>query len=274
MSNWNIKNEEAYFDWEIEKTNVHISIQQLIHDIYAQYDEAKSSKIVGEILQKIAHGGNYRNIYEFCRTVGLGDIFKNVIDVHQYVLNMEDYNDLANEFMKVVIKYANDINDIAEIVQKSINDTLGIRIKPQRAQFQKEKLDSVVKTIMDGIPTSEDDTIKLDGLNSLMSQFGVELTDDIINNNAEIQAKSGFDIVLIRKYDDVGIHNYANYSDKRKATHGAEVCKFCADLEGIYNYADIDSSSKVWRRHKGCSCSIDYVNNGITKRVKNYVKRR
>lgn len=254
-------------------SNAQNDIEELVYKILERYEEKKASKQIAAILQEIAKGGSYREIYNFARSIGLGDIFKEVIEKQNFVINMDEYDEIAKGFMSVIRKYAEDINDLAELAQKGINEALGIRIKPQRVKLNPKAYDEILDILFRG-DVKPEELYKIEGLNETLLKFASELTDEIIRANAEIQTKSGFNIVLVRRYDDVGIHDYSKYADasKRKTIRGAKVCSFCKEREGAFPYFEIDRYSPIWQRHKGCSCSIDYINNGITKRVNNYIK--
>lgn len=240
---------------EINSTN---DIRAIVAEIYRRYDEKKASKNVVEILNKLRTGKNYREIYNYIRELGFGDILKEYIDTQIYLESREDYKVIADAFIESCRKYSEDINDLSEIVQKSINDSLGIRIKPQRIGFNKA---GVAALINDYIEKPEGESL----VNSLIT-YGAELTDSIIKANADIQSQSGFKIVVIRAYDDRGVGGkHGKYGDKYLKS-----CTWCLSRQGAYNYDDLDKNSEVWQRHKGCSCSIDYVNQGFSTRVQNY----
>lgn len=251
-----------------EEINALGDFSALAQSIYNMYEEEKASRIVGSIIQKIAKGGSYHDIYEYCRTLNLGKIFKKAIDVHYYAANIHDYVELSKSFMITINQYAKDIQDMTELVQKSLNDSMHIGIKPKQAPLDKETLQKTLDKLIEGITNEDENAFGI--FDSELMKWAIDFVDGAIKSNAELQSKSGFNIVIIRRYDDVGIHNYANYSDKRKAVHAAEVCKFCKDREGVYEYENTKKNNFVYQRHPGCTCSIDYVNKGMSKTVWNY----
>ena len=240
-------------------------LEQIIEEIYKRYDSRLASEKVLRILNRIRQGGTYRDIYEFIRALGVGDILVEFINASDWVNNRDNYTAVAEAFLQTAKRYSSDIVDLTEIVQQTMYDNIGVGIKPAKVATDTKKLKNIISLALaeDGDPTK----LILD-----LADFGTELTDKIIQANAEIQAESGFKIVIIRRYDDVGIHNYANYSDKRKATHGAEVCQFCKEREGTYEYEETKKNKFVYQRHPKCTCSIDYVNKGFSNRVSNYVR--
>lgn len=252
-------------------------LETIIKEIDSRYEERLASKYIAQIIEEISKGGTYKDVYKFVRGLGLGEIFTSVLNENNFIINNDEYVETAREFITILEKYANKINDLTELVQLGINKSMGVRIKPQNVTPSQNWISAAVDSIINGNNYYFDDEEKLIAnwidLNADITDFGTELTDKIIQKNAEIHAKSGFGWLLIRRYDDVGIHDYSRYSQKRKKIHPAEVCKFCKGLEGVYNYLSIDSYSDLWKRHKGCTCSIDIVG-GSTERVQNYIKRK
>lgn len=239
-------------------------LQKIVQEIYNRYDEQKATKAVSQILARIRQGGRYKDIYEYIRALGFGDVLKRYIEVDNLLDNRGDFEELATAFIEVAKYYSQDINDLAEIVQKSINDSLGINLKPQRVKVDVKALQNSILDILQ----SEN----YDLLHNEFITFGVNLTDAIIQANATLQAESGFNIVIVRRYDDIGLHNYDNYADreKRHKSHKIDPCEFCKEREGIWEYEQTKTDKSVYQRHKGCSCSIDYVNKGFSERVQNY----
>lgn len=238
-------------------------IEKLCFSIAKSYDEQKAAPLIANLINKIRQGGTYRDLYEFCRMLGIGDKLRNLLTIDDWNISREDYIKIAQNLYDVMKKYNQDINDLAETVQKSLNEQMGISLKPQKIKAN----DSFINKIIDN---AIGENGKIDSLVTSIQDFGIEITDKIIKANAILQAESGFDVVVIRRYDDIGIHNYANYSDKRKKSHMAETCMFCKEREGTWTYEQTKKDSRVYQRHPGCSCSIDFVNKGFSKRVQNY----
>lgn len=242
-------------------------IDELILSISRSYSELKSAEKIVNIINKIRKGGSYKDIYEYASSIGLGDKLKEIITVQDWLDDRERLKEVSQALYDTMKEYSKDINDFAEVVQKAINDKEGINIAPQRVNAKNEQITSIIEGAI-----GENGSI--DSLEGNILKFSATLTDEIIRKNADVQSKSGFDIVVIRTYDDVGIHGYARYADAdhRKTIRAPRVCQFCKEREGTYNYDDVrQTGHKVWQRHQGCTCSIDFVNKGMTERVKNYV---
>lgn len=237
-------------------------VAKLAYEIAKQYEKEKASETIANLILKIANGGSYHDVYEYARKMNVGKMFKNAINQHEYAFNMDNYIELAKEFVIIANNYANDISDMTEIVQKSLYDTMHVHFNPVKVSPDKKTLEDIINLAL-----SENG--KIEYIDNEILKFSTDLIDETIQRNAEVQAKSGFDVVLIRTYDDRGIHGkHGKYGDKY-----LEDCKWCMDRAGVYNYSDVLTGDKeVFRRHTGCSCSIDLVNKGISKRVNNYTK--
>lgn len=245
-------------------------IDELILAISKSYSELKSAEKIVNIINKIRKGGSYKDIYEYAQSIGLGDKLKEIITVQDWLDDRERLKEVSQALYDTMKEYSKDINDFAEVVQKAINDKEGINIAPQRVNVRNEAITNIIEGAI-----GENGSI--DTLEGNILKFSATLTDEIIRKNAEIQSKSGFDIVVIRRYDEKGLHNYANYADKehRHKSHPIDVCLFCTDSKrlGEFDYEKVKHTGHpVWQRHKGCTCSIDFVNKGMTERVHNYVK--
>lgn len=68
--------------------------------------------------------------------------------------------------------------------------------------------------------------------------------DDFLRVNAEIRSGLGFNTVVVREYDGVGLHD-------RKTP-----CEWCISREGTWDYAEAKAMG-VFERHPGCGCSIE-----------------
>lgn len=131
------------------------------------------------------------------------------------------------------------INAIAADVQKCLDKTEGINIRPQKADFPNERVKNLARFAA-GKDLSEEKTL---------SEFGASLENlndsmftDYVEANAKFRSEAGLRVYIIR-------------SDSGRC------CDWCAKLVGKYIYPDVPKD--VWRRHKRCTCEITYVNERI-----------
>jgi hypothetical protein len=84
--------------------------------------------------------------------------------------------------------------------------------------------------------------------------------DDFQKTNAELRAELGYDQIIIRTYDDVGLHG----------KH--EPCMFCISREGTWDYEEAKSNG-VFARHPGCGCHIEMITSDNTRRTQTQWQR-
>lgn len=225
-----------------------MSIEEIIKEINKEYDDAKSSDFTKKLIETLQSGkGTYKEVYEYADHLGvnLGEILENNI------LNI-DFED-SPKVVDVIRSYTDDISEAGIMAQTSLNEASKVNIKPQKGEFDSEKAEGLIRNIISEKNGKE-----------AVANFGMTFVDETIRENAEIQNKSGYEISIIREYDNIGLH---------RKTKWAKPCLFCIKRAKTYDYETIkEKGNEAWQRHVGCGCSIIFKNKGITKKVLNYKK--
>ena len=129
------------------------------------------------------------------------------------------------------------VADAAEQVQQSLNQGAGNGLKPIRPKLKQDKINGMISRIdeeedFDDIAWMLDDPV---------TNFTQSVADDAVQDNFEFQSEAGMTPKIVRT-----------------AESGA--CKWCQELEGEYDYADVKSGhSDVYRRHENCGCIVEFV---------------
>lgn len=76
--------------------------------------------------------------------------------------------------------------------------------------------------------------------------------DDFMRENADLRNDLGFTQIVIRKYDDRGLHN------------GKDPCQWCLAREGTWSLYDAHMNG-VFERHPGCNCMIEVISSAKTQ---------
>lgn len=79
----------------------------------------------------------------------------------------------------------------------------------------------------------------LNQLDAMIDNYCQAIVDEEVRANAENSYKSGLKAKIIRTTD-------------------GHCCKWCNERAGIFEYPTVDN--EVYRRHKNCGCTVDYVN--------------
>lgn len=126
------------------------------------------------------------------------------------------------------------INDILGEVQASVDDKLGIRLKPVKAPFPTERVGTAAHSLED--PTVPEETI-MRRARSTTENIANSMHDDYIKENAKTRTQAGLKCYLVRDA-------------------GGGCCSWCQGLEGRFDYAT--APDDIFRRHDNCTCSVTY----------------
>ena len=132
--------------------------------------------------------------------------------------------------------------------QKNLNLQAGVGILPQEPKFDGNRAFGLVEAV------------------KKRGEIGPLFYDQLVNFNQNVVDQS------IR--DNAEVHSNAGLHPKIVRTAEAHCCKYCDDLAGTYEYAEVKATGDpVWTRHDNCRCLIEYVADR-RDRVMNYRRRR
>lgn len=196
--------------------------------------QIKDDKKIAAILKKVKSGKATQNdIATYADLLG---------EKASHVLSRAIQFGAADEEAYATIKAILDANYL------SIN---GQAILELRAEDKRKGLDIVIRQ-----PENQRSQMLVDKLQNIESEaaFNTELAegtktvsrqfyDDFQKTNAQLREELGYDEVVIRTYDDVGLRDRTT------------PCEFCLARQGTFPYAEA-ASRGVFQRHKGCGCHI------------------
>lgn len=227
----------------------------------------KYSETVGNKLRQL--NANDKQLQSLRRKIQLGrgtqtDVAKfadrlgsNLETTLKDVLHLETLPDakLTNEFADAVVKPAmkNTLDDVnaRAITQMRFSDKrsgINVGIRPANSV---DRIDDVTSKMV-----AADSQEKLDAVISEDVKTSTrKYYDDFQKTNAEIREELGYDQVVIRTYDDVGLHHGTKY---------AQPCQWCLDRAGTWDYAEARDNG-VFNRHPGCNCKIEVITSENTR---------
>lgn len=134
-------------------------------------------------------------------------------------------------------------NDAAEKIQKIIDKKSKIGLGSVRADFPTERINGLIDKMTRDDITLEDALVWLKEpiINNCEAFF-----DDFIDSNAKFRENAGLKSKLIRKAE-------------------ANCCKWCANLEGVYDYDN--APEDIYRRHEFCRCIVTYQSEKTSQNV-------
>lgn len=155
------------------------------------------------------------------------------------------YFNIADRIIDVTMhNNYNLVNEVAAIVQRSIDEAAGIGLNAVKASYPIERIMAVINGLADS--TAEWETIR-SRMDEPIRNISQSFVDDFILANAAFRNKSGLRTYIIRK------------------TAG-KCCKWCSDLAGSYAYPE-DVPKDVFRRHDNCRCTVVFKSDKGTQNV-------
>lgn len=166
------------------------------------------------------------------------------------VLNPTDIVGMDEDQLTAVLnpllkEMSTQVGNAVAIVQKKINRSAGIGLNALVPEYSPETARSVARNIVSGMETAE--ALKdLPEVGKQIVNEAMKVVDEGLRMNAEAHYRSGLETKIIRRYDDVGVHN-------RK-----DPCEWCLSRAGEYSsYMDAYNAG-VFERHPGCGCTVEY----------------
>ncbi len=128
------------------------------------------------------------------------------------------------------------INDVLGSVQTVLDEQCGIHIRPQKAEYPEERVQTLAHSLVD--PTVAAETIHRRA-GAPVENAAKSMHDDYMKENAKFRSDAGLECWIVR------------------ATDG-KCCAWCTSMAGRYLYGT--EPQDVYRRHDNCGCTVIYEN--------------
>lgn len=173
---------------------------------------------------------------EFAIEVGniLADVFKNEITEDILPDNKMYYN-IAKRLIEPNMKNNFDIvSDYSKEVQEVLNKKSNISLKAIKPELNQDRIDGIVNKICEYDDFNQGKWL----LEEPIKNFTQSIVDDTIKVNADFQYKSGLTPKIVRR-------------------EAGNCCNWCKEVVGTYEYPNVPKD--VYRRHRFCRCTVDYL---------------
>lgn len=208
---------------------------EILDTMQEEYERrSKNDPKLGEIRKQIKNGATYREAESYGTRSGeiLSDVLQ--INITEDVFNRDTpLEDLIVPMMRTNYEK---VVSATSAVQSSLNKSANINIKPIVPGFNEEEAVNLVTKMLSYDSFEEAEWLL--GEPIVTNSLGV--VTDMLHANADFQYKSGMSPKIVR-------------------TAESDCCKWCAELEGVYEYRELSSNSDVWKRHANCRCEVTYV---------------
>lgn len=199
-----------------------------------QLDERlKADEKLRKIAEKIKQGkADFKDTSEYSK----------IISEHLGKIISENIGEINNPMGKELVCKAllednyELINGVLGEVQASVDEKMGVHIKPQKAPFPAER-------VMKAAHSLEDKTVPVETIKrrakSASTNVSMSFHDDYMKANADFRSNAGLTCYITR-------------------TDSGKCCDWCSKVAGRYVYGK--EPADIFRRHDNCKCSVIYEN--------------
>lgn len=225
-------------------------VPALLEAIQKEFDTGHAtSKQIQQLLSLLAEDkATYLQANNYAVEVGklLSKVLKNKVTADT-LPNGKMYFNIAEKLFNATLKNNYDlITDYSSKVQSKVNNDAGIRLKAQTPKLNQDRVDGLIKATANAKDFEEVSRL----LSDPIVNFSQSVVDDTIKANAEFLDKAGF-------------------KSKIKRIAVGRACKWCRNLEGVYDYPH--TPEEIYHRHENCRCRVDYFPNGKRSKYKQNV---
>lgn len=185
----------------------------------------------------------YRNAKDYLDAMayakGSGDELAQTISALADIANMPE-DELIHLLDACLKTNHGNVTTVCLRAQGAVNRRARLNIGALTADYSPEAARTMAAKLID----SQDPSFE--HLKNLVIKETMGAVDRTIGRNAEAQSEMGLTCRIVRRYDDVGLHD------------GKDPCQWCLAREGEWdNYQDAYNAG-AFERHDGCGCMITY----------------
>ena len=162
------------------------------------------------------------------------------------------YWNIAEKTIKPLLEqcYGN-INRYAAMQLSTSDQRANIAVRILRGQGPEVRIDQVMNFAVNSLTQPELDNALTDPVIAANRKF----YDDFQKANAQLREDLGLREMVVRQYDDVGLHN------------GKDTCEWCLQRAGTWDYSEARENG-VFERHPACGCTIEvYTEKGTNRQT-------
>ena len=216
-------------------------VPELLAAIQEQFDVAFAKdptiiRIIGLIVNGTATHSDM-NSY----AIATGEILAEVFKKHLKSDNLPDgkmYYNIAERILTPTLKNNHEIiARAAAETQEILNRSAGIGIKAIKPKVDSGRISGLIEKVSEA--DNFDDVAWV--LGEPVINFSQSVIDAVIKENADFHYRAGLSPKIVR-------------------TAVGKACDWCANLAGTYEYENVkETGNDVFRRHRFCRCTVDYV---------------
>lgn len=183
-------------------------------------------------------------------------------------------SEIAEEVLTPLLTSDHDIvSTISQAILTNVNKSNNLGLKAVSVATDVNRISGIVKNAVTGDPDA-----MLDEIIDEIISFSQSVADEILETNAEKASDLGLKATIVRKAESpafpsgvktVHAKNGKVYTyEWSRYPYYEKPCEWCKSLEGTYDYDEVkNTGNDVFRRHKGCRCTVEYHQDGYVQDV-------
>lgn len=213
--------------------------------------KAYMGRVPMEMTTKIRRGKvTQRELAEYCDYVGRAgsNAMKDVLKLDALPDHMM-YEEIAEQTITPVMEEMwGDVNNKAALQLRTVDRKNGMNVGIKTGFKPERRIRDVIEIAAGQTAQEALDNALTDPVIATARKY----YDDFMRENADLRNDLGFTQIVIRKYDDRGLHN------------GKDPCQWCLAREGTWSLYDAHMNG-VFERHPGCNCMIEVISSAKTQ---------
>lgn len=233
------------------------NLNALANAIIEEYNKRiEADTQIKSLMYKAIEEKSFQKVYTIAKRAGL-NLETALINQWSFSEDEVFFDTMKNLLSQIVAPMHEDIGKTCAAIQTKMNSAAKIKLKAQTTPINEYDLGDIAARMKNKGITQ---------ISGELQTLGCKMVDDNQQANMELQTSVGYEIVVTRKYDSIGLRRGTKYSER---------CKVCVGLEGSHQFRSTREArnSGVFARHPGCGCVIDYYSKRtgtVTKGVQNY----
>lgn len=224
--------------------------QELYNRVHERFEKIlEDNPRIDELMQKaLRKQASYADSHEYGRLIGeaLREAMNSVTG--KYLPEGKMPMDIADRLLGDHLRECDEtMRAYCEAVQKGMNDTYKIGVKPIAPPSRENTVAAVVKKV------TEVETYSPEALDGIIdfTTWSLETADQYMKANADFLTRSGVQMLIMRTYE--GPH----WDPHRGKGGSMQNCTFCMEraTDGWEPYAG-SAEQEIYRRHRGCRCMV------------------
>lgn len=198
-----------------------------------------------KIVAKIRRGnGKQADVAKYANRLGemASASLKQVLKLDE-LPNSTLYRNIAEKTIQPLLERTwQDVNNKAALQLRASDKVLSMNVGIETGFAPKQRIKAVIDMAIGQTTQEQLDNALTDPVVSTARKF----YDDFLEKNADLRSRLGFEEIVVRKYDDKGLHG------------GKDPCQWCLQREGTWTIEEAHANG-VFERHPGCNCSIEVI---------------